>query len=111
MKPCFGMFLILMYLQLLQEAEYKEEEEFEAGSGQESGEESDDETERKGTQSLIETNNPNMVKPKNVKARDVNTGKTTELSRREREELEKQRAYERYMRLQEKGKTGKIWVS
>ncbi|AQL00448.1 hypothetical protein ZEAMMB73_Zm00001d012735 [Zea mays] len=32
-------------------------------------------------------------------------GKTTELSRREREELEKQKAHERYMKLQEQGKT------
>ncbi|XWS19662.1 hypothetical protein CRYUN_Cryun31cG0034700 [Craigia yunnanensis] len=90
-----------------QEAEYKEEEESEEESGQESGEESDDETEqkRKGTQGVIEINNPNLEKPKNVKARDVDTGKTVELSRREREELEKQRAHERYMRLQEQGKT------
>ncbi|XWS15798.1 hypothetical protein CRYUN_Cryun34aG0032500 [Craigia yunnanensis] len=86
-----------------QEAEYKEDEESEEESGQESGEESDDETE--GTQGVIEINNPNLEKPKNVKARDVDTGKTTELSRRDREELEKQRAQERYMRLQEQGKT------
>ncbi|KAJ0430098.1 putative 28kDa heat-and acid-stable phosphoprotein [Helianthus annuus] len=31
--------------------------------------------------------------------------KTTELSRREREEIEKERAHERYMKLQEQGKT------
>jgi hypothetical protein len=31
--------------------------------------------------------------------------KTTELSRREREEIEKQKAHERYMRMQEQGKT------
>ncbi|XP_022720426.1 28 kDa heat- and acid-stable phosphoprotein-like [Durio zibethinus] len=90
-----------------QEAEYKEELEPDEESGQESGEESDDGTEqkRKGTQGVIEINNPNLQKPKNVKARDVDIGKTTELSRREREELEKQRAHERYMRLQEQGKT------
>ncbi|XVE88136.1 hypothetical protein DITRI_Ditri19aG0043700 [Diplodiscus trichospermus] len=89
-----------------QEAEYKEEEESEE-SEQESGEESDEETaqKHKGTQGVIEINNPNLVKPKNMKARDLDAGKTTELSRREREELEKQRAHERYMRLQEQGKT------
>ncbi|GKV29625.1 hypothetical protein SLEP1_g38532 [Rubroshorea leprosula] len=82
------------------------EEESEEESGQESGEESDDQAEkRKGTQGLIEIENPNLVKQKNVKAKDIDTGKTTELSRREREELEKQRAHERYMRLQEQGKT------
>ncbi|XP_039033542.1 28 kDa heat- and acid-stable phosphoprotein-like [Hibiscus syriacus] len=90
-----------------QEAEYKAEEESDDESEQESGEESDDETEqkRKGTQGVIEINNPNLVKPKNLKAKDLDAGKTTELSRREREELEKQRAHERYMRLQEQGKT------
>nr|KJB68822.1 hypothetical protein B456_011G031100 [Gossypium raimondii] len=69
-----------------QEAAYKEEEESEEESGQESGEESEDETEqkRKGTQGVIEVNNPNLVKPKNLKARDLDAGKTTELSRRER---------------------------
>ncbi|XP_022724231.1 28 kDa heat- and acid-stable phosphoprotein-like isoform X4 [Durio zibethinus] len=92
--------------EMLAEAEYREEEESEE-CGQESGEESDGETEQKHkvTQGIIEINNPNRVKPKNLKARDADTGKTNELSRREREELEKQRAHERYIRLQEQGKT------
>ncbi|RXH83233.1 hypothetical protein DVH24_003731 [Malus domestica] len=60
---------------------------------------------RKGTQGIIEIENPNLVKPKNVKAKNVDIEKTTELSRREREEIEKQKAHERYMRLQEQGKT------
>ncbi|KAH6773655.1 28 kDa heat/acid-stable phosphoprotein-like protein [Perilla frutescens var. hirtella] len=72
----------------------------------ESEEESDDEPEKaKGTQGVIQIENPNLVKPKNLKARDVDLEKTTELSRREREEIEKQKAHERYMRLQEQGKT------
>ncbi|GLT29530.1 hypothetical protein SLA2020_043900 [Shorea laevis] len=84
-----------------------EEEESEEESGQESGGESDDDQaeKRKGTQGLIEIENPNLAKQKNSKAKDVDTEKSTELSRREREELEKQRAHERYMRLQEQGKT------
>ncbi|KAG9446811.1 hypothetical protein H6P81_012939 [Aristolochia fimbriata] len=86
-----------------QEAAEKEDEEV---SEEESEEESEDENEKKkGIQGLIEVQNPNLVKPKNVKARNVDVEKTTELSRREREELEKQRAHERYMRLQEQGKT------
>ncbi|KAJ8638839.1 hypothetical protein MRB53_015533 [Persea americana] len=60
---------------------------------------------RKGAQGVIEIENPNLVKPKNVKAKDIDIEKTTELSRREREEIEKQKAHERYMRLQEQGKT------
>ncbi|XP_030968515.1 uncharacterized protein LOC126726068 [Quercus robur] len=91
------------------EAEHQEEEsreESDEGSEEESGEESEESLEkRKGTQGIIEIENPNLVKPKSLKARDVDLGKTTELSRREREELEKQKAHERYMRLQEQGKT------
>ncbi|KAK1286925.1 hypothetical protein QJS10_CPB20g01937 [Acorus calamus] len=82
-----------------EEVEHEESEE-------ESEEESDDETEKKkSTQGVIEIENPNLVKPKNVKARQVDFEKTTELSRREREEIEKQKAHERFMRLQEQGKT------
>ncbi|KAI4306422.1 hypothetical protein L6164_029699 [Bauhinia variegata] len=85
----------------------EDEHEKEVESEEVSEEESEEETEQKskGTQGIIEIENPNLVKPKSLKARDVDTGKTTELSRREREELEKQRAHERYMRLQEQGKT------
>ncbi|XVF78653.1 hypothetical protein PTKIN_Ptkin14bG0152400 [Pterospermum kingtungense] len=84
-----------------EEAEVEEEEEKE-----ESEEEAEEGSEkRKGTQGLIQIENPNLVKQKNVKAKDVDMGRTTELSRREREEIEKQKAHEQYMRLQEQGKT------
>ncbi|GAA0155702.1 hypothetical protein LIER_13374 [Lithospermum erythrorhizon] len=86
-----------------EEAEVEEEEE---RSEEESEEELDEDSEkRKGTQGIIQIENPNLLKPKNLKARDIDIEKTTELSRREREELEKQQARERYMRLQEQGKT------
>ncbi|XP_077212426.1 uncharacterized protein LOC143847477 isoform X2 [Tasmannia lanceolata] len=85
---------------------HQEEAEAEAEEEVESGEESEEETEKKkGIQGVIEIENPNLVKPKNLKARDIDIEKTTELSRREREEIEKQKAHERYMRLQEQGKT------
>ncbi|XP_027105415.1 uncharacterized protein [Coffea arabica] len=74
-------------------------------SEEESEEESEDEEKRKGTQGVIQIENPNLAKPKNVKARDIDMEKTTELSRREREEIERQKAHERYMKLQEQGKT------
>ncbi|XP_044473828.1 28 kDa heat- and acid-stable phosphoprotein-like isoform X2 [Mangifera indica] len=81
-----------------EEAEVEEEEESE--------EEVEDEQEKKkGTQGIIEIENPNLERSKNVKAKDADMGRTTELSRREREEIEKQKAHERYMRLQEQGKT------
>nr|XP_043626496.1 28 kDa heat- and acid-stable phosphoprotein [Erigeron canadensis] len=78
------------------------EDIFEDESEESSEEESD---RRKGTQGLIETDNPNIARPKTMKARDVDLEKTTELSRREREEIEKQRAHERFMKMQEQGKT------
>ncbi|KAK0601710.1 hypothetical protein LWI29_026754 [Acer saccharum] len=84
--------------EIAKEVEEEEEEESEEEVG-------DEQEKRKGTQGIIDIENPNLVKPKNVKAKDIDMGKTTELSRREREEIEKQRAHERYMRLQEQGKT------
>lgn len=86
-----------------QEAKEEEEEEEEESSEEESEESASEK--KKGTQGLIQIENPNITKPKNTKARDADLEKTTELSRREREELEKQKAHERYMRLQEQGKT------
>lgn len=84
----------------------KEEEEEVVEEEVESGEETDEDTDkRKGTQGVIEIDNPNLVKPKTLKAKNVDIEKTTELSRREREEIEKQKSHERYMRLQEQGKT------
>ncbi|XP_078431531.1 28 kDa heat/acid-stable phosphoprotein-like protein isoform X2 [Wolffia australiana] len=87
--------------------EVEEEEETQKDSGEESGEDSDEDesAKKKGAQGVIQIENPNLVKPKTLKAKDADLEKTTELSRREREELEKQRAHERYMRLQEQGKT------
>ncbi|KAG1367947.1 28 kDa heat- and acid-stable phosphoprotein [Cocos nucifera] len=86
---------------------FKEEaEDKEEGTEEEAEDDSGEETERrKGIEGIIQIENPNLVKPNTVKAREVDLEKTTELSRREREEIEKQKAHERYMRLQEQGKT------
>ncbi|XP_062221551.1 uncharacterized protein LOC133920923 [Phragmites australis] len=86
-------------------AEEEGEEEREESEEEESEDESDDKPKHKGTEGLIQIENPNLVKAKNIKAKEVDLGKTTELSRREREEIEKQKAHERYMKLQEQGKT------
>ncbi|AQK94771.1 28 kDa heat- and acid-stable phosphoprotein [Zea mays] len=59
----------------------------------------------KGIEGLIEIENPNLVKTKNVKAKDIDIGKPTDMSRREREDLDKQKSHERHMKLQEQGKT------
>ncbi|XP_020574343.1 28 kDa heat- and acid-stable phosphoprotein-like [Phalaenopsis equestris] len=82
-----------------------EKEELEEEKEAESEEESDETEKRKGTEGLIEVENPNLLRPKTVKAKDANFEKTSELSRREREEIEKQKAHEHYMKLQEQGKT------
>ncbi|XP_020551522.1 28 kDa heat- and acid-stable phosphoprotein-like isoform X5 [Sesamum indicum] len=82
-----------------EEAEVEEDER----SDEESVEESEDETEKtKGTKGVIQIENPNLAKPKNLKARDADL---IWLSVLLREEIERQRAHERYMRLQEQGKT------
>ncbi|CAA3023477.1 Hypothetical predicted protein [Olea europaea subsp. europaea] len=81
------------------EEQLEEESEDEAGAGAEK---------QKGTLGIIQVDNPNLAKPENVKARDIDMEKTIELSRRESEEIERQKARERYMRLQEQGKTEQI---
>ncbi|XP_071736159.1 uncharacterized protein [Rutidosis leptorrhynchoides] len=89
-----------------EELDFEKESMVSHASDEESEESSDEETNRKkGTQGVIEIENPNMARPKTLKARDADLEKTTELSRREREEIEKQRAHERYMKMQEQGKT------
>ncbi|XP_066312573.1 uncharacterized protein [Miscanthus floridulus] len=88
-----------------EEEEEEEQEEREESEEEESEDESNDKPKHKGTEGIIQIENPNLVKAKNIKAKEVDLGKTTELSRREREELEKQKAHERYMKLQEQGKT------
>ncbi|XWS10049.1 hypothetical protein CRYUN_Cryun39dG0042500 [Craigia yunnanensis] len=95
LRNTLSLYLSLFYEEAEVEAEEEESEE----------EVEEDSEKRKGTQGLIEIENPNLAKQKNVKAKDVDMEKTTELSRREREEIEKQKAHERYMKLQEQGKT------
>ncbi|CAH9092602.1 unnamed protein product [Cuscuta europaea] len=83
-----------------------EAEENEIPESEEEFEEFEGETEKqKGTQGIIQIENPNLVKPQESESKNVDIDKTTELSRREREKIEKQKAHERYMKLQEQGKT------
>lgn len=86
------------------ESSSSEEEEKSAGSGSEEDEsESDDDGKAKGVQGLIEIENPNRVQKKaaqKVAQVDVaSSSAKTELSRREREEVEKQRAQANYQKL------------
>lgn len=87
--------------------ELEENEGAERGSASESEEESssDDEPKRKGVEGLIEIENPNRVSQKSKKVVEIDVNAPKELSRREREEIEKQAAKERYMKLHLEGKT------
>ncbi|KAM6964629.1 pdgfa associated protein 1a [Tautogolabrus adspersus] len=82
----------------------------EKGSGSESGDESSSEDEndsrkRSGVEGLIEIENPNRVSQKSKKVAELDVAAPRELSRREREEIEKQKSKERYMKLHLEGKT------
>ncbi|XP_042437495.1 28 kDa heat- and acid-stable phosphoprotein-like [Zingiber officinale] len=83
-----------------------EVEDNEEDESEEESDDSEDGTEKKkGILDISEIQNPNLIKPKNVKARTADVENTPELSRREREEIEKQKAHERYMMATEQGKT------
>lgn len=75
-----------------------------AGSGSEDSDEEDSDK-RKGVQGLIEIENPNRVAQKSKKVTEIELEGPKQLSRREREEIEKQKAKERYMKMHLAGKT------
>lgn len=77
----------------------------EASSEEES--DSEEEVKPKGVSGLIEIENPNRVTSKTKKASDLTNddSSTVQLSRREREEIERQRNAARMRKLQEEGKT------
>ncbi|KAI7803650.1 pdgfa associated protein 1b isoform X1 [Triplophysa rosa] len=70
-------------------------------------EDSDDEVseKRKGVEGLIEIENPNRLAQKAKKVTEIELEVPKQLSRREREEIEKQKAKERYMKMHLAGKT------
>ncbi|XP_023312859.1 28 kDa heat- and acid-stable phosphoprotein-like [Anoplophora glabripennis] len=78
-------------------------------SGSESEEESSEEDKKaKGVSNLIEIENPNRVQKKVKKLSTLNTTdleSKPQLSRREREEIERQRAQAHYQKLHAEGKT------
>ncbi|KAG7325162.1 hypothetical protein KOW79_011478 [Hemibagrus wyckioides] len=89
------------------EMEENGDAERESASDSEEESSSDDEKSqrRNGVQGLIEIENPNRVSQKSKKAAEVDVEAPRELTRREREEIEKQKAKERYMKLHLEGKT------
>lgn len=104
--------------QMKAEKERKKDEDEGGGAAQndmaedklpESGsDESDDEgsqRRRAGVEGLIEIENPNRVVQKSKKVVQIELDEPKQLSRREREEIEKQKAKERYMKMHLAGKT------
>uniref|UniRef100_A0AAR2JKY6 Casein kinase substrate phosphoprotein PP28 domain-containing protein n=1 Tax=Pygocentrus nattereri TaxID=42514 RepID=A0AAR2JKY6_PYGNA len=95
--------------QMRAQREREENGDAECKSSSESEEESSSEDEknqkRSGVEGLIEIENPNRVSQKNKNIAEVDVSVPKELSRREREEIEKQKAKERYMKLHLEGKT------
>ncbi|XP_003400743.1 28 kDa heat- and acid-stable phosphoprotein [Bombus affinis] len=77
-------------------------------SNSESESESETEGKTKGVENLIQVENPNRVQKKAKKLSQLNQSLDTakpDLSRREREQLERQRAYANYQKLHAAGKT------
>ncbi|CAH4032593.1 28 kDa heat- and acid-stable phosphoprotein-like [Pieris brassicae] len=81
-----------------------------SGSGSSDESDSDDDTpaKAKGVSGLIEVENPNRVVKKNKKLSNLDNlgeGEKPQLSRREREEIERQRAAAAYQKAHAEGKT------
>ncbi|XP_056111414.1 pdgfa associated protein 1a [Rhinichthys klamathensis goyatoka] len=87
------------------ELEAKEGAERESSESEEESSSDDEEPKRKGVEGIIEIENPNRISQKSKKVVEVDVNAPKELSRREREEIEKQKAKERYMKLHLEGKT------
>ncbi|KAK5885331.1 hypothetical protein CesoFtcFv8_019051 [Champsocephalus esox] len=75
------------------------------GSGSEDSDDENSDRRRAGVEGLIEIENPNRVVQKSKKVTQIEMDEPTQLSRREREEIEKQQAKERYMKMHLAGKT------
>jgi len=86
--------------------EEKEKEESEDDSDEEESED-DEDKKAKGVDHLIKVDNPNRKQVKMKKLKDLTLESTAEpeLSRKEREAIEKERAKEAYQRLHKEGKT------
>ncbi|XP_046959849.1 28 kDa heat- and acid-stable phosphoprotein [Vanessa cardui] len=94
------------------DASTSEEESEGNKSGSDDSDDSDSDedhpTKAKGVSGLIEVENPNRVVKKNKKLSNLNSlpeGEKPQLSRREREEIERQRAAAAYQKAHAEGKT------
>ncbi|XP_075686091.1 28 kDa heat- and acid-stable phosphoprotein isoform X1 [Rhinoderma darwinii] len=74
-------------------------------SSDESDDDEDYQQKRKGVEGLIDIENPNRAAQASKKVTQLDLEGPRELSRREKEEIEKQKAKERYMKMHLAGKT------
>ncbi|XP_075998978.1 pdgfa associated protein 1b [Genypterus blacodes] len=81
------------------------EEEKLPGSGSEDSDDENSQRRRAGVEGLIEIENPNRAAQKTKKITQIELDEPKQLSRREREEIEKQKAKEHYMKMHLAGKT------
>lgn len=90
-----------------EESEAEEAEESSSSESEDETAEKNDEGKAKGVSHLIEIENPNRVvkKDKKVSQLQVDVESGPQLSRREREEIEKQKAKAHYQRLHAAGRT------
>uniref|UniRef100_A0A3Q3JTD2 Casein kinase substrate phosphoprotein PP28 domain-containing protein n=1 Tax=Monopterus albus TaxID=43700 RepID=A0A3Q3JTD2_MONAL len=74
-------------------------------SGSDDSDDENSQRRRAGVEGLIEIENPNRMAQKSKKVTQIELDEPKQLSRREREEIEKQKAKERYMKMHLAGKT------
>merc|ERR1712002_675679 len=93
----------------IQEEEEKKKKEKKSGSEESESESESSEDEKvekpKGVQHLIPVENPNRIKRTTKKVSEVDTNSTAQMSRKEREEMERIEAKKRYEKLHAAGKT------
>nr|XP_056722439.1 28 kDa heat- and acid-stable phosphoprotein [Euleptes europaea] len=86
-------------------AEAKKEKKSLDSDESEEEEDEDYQPKHKGVEGMIDIENPNRVGQTAKKVTQIDMESPRELSRREREEIEKQKAKERYMKMHLAGKT------
>ncbi|XP_033023422.1 28 kDa heat- and acid-stable phosphoprotein [Lacerta agilis] len=84
----------------------KKEKSLDSDESEEEDEDDEDyQPKHKGVEGMIDIENPNRVAQTAKKVTQIDMESPRELSRREREEIEKQKAKERYMKMHLAGKT------
>ncbi|KAJ7305907.1 hypothetical protein JRQ81_010273 [Phrynocephalus forsythii] len=83
----------------------KKEKSLDSDDSEEEEEDDDYQPKHKGVEGMIDIENPNRVAQAAKKVTQIDLESPRELSRREREEIERQKAKERYMKMHLAGKT------